>query len=597
MTIASRDIGTAIVLAAALLALPGATRARCQAESVEMPVKMVGSRAVATVGINGTQVPLTVDSGADFSMLTEAAAQQLNLRTKPKPGLRVEGVYGRVEVRSTIVDKLELLKGEVPSVEFIVGGNEPGAGTMGLLGRNILSIADTEYDLAHGAVRVVLPNDDCGKAGMAYWAAGTPVVEIDMAYSRSKTPQIRVPVKLNGVEATALLDTGATTVVSARAARRAGIPDADLKPAGMSYGAGRGSSRLWTASFASFQLGGETISNTRLRVADFDMADVDMLLGVDYFLSHRIYVSKQQSKLFLTYNGDGPVFNLDRPVVARVATTDPSKAAPDATASGESMTADQLARRGAAAASRRNFEAALADLDRACALEPANAAHFAQRGVIHEALRHREQAVADFDQALSLDPALVDARFRRAAMRVSAKDREGAKADLDALDATLAPQASMRLPMSTFYVALDQPSLALAQLNQWLAAHPKEIGRDAALNRRCWVRMMLGSELDRALDDCDEALDASPKNAAYLDSRGWVQLRLGKPAKAVADFDRSLEQNPKLASALHGRGLAHARAGDAAKAEADLAAARKAQPEIDARMARFAAGADAAPRP
>ena len=40
-----------------------------------------------------------------------------------------------------------------------------------------------------------------------------------------------------------------------------------------------------------------------------------MLLGADFFLSHRILVSNSQHKLYFTYNG-GPVFQLDRGAVA-----------------------------------------------------------------------------------------------------------------------------------------------------------------------------------------------------------------------------------------------------------------------------------------
>ena len=35
------------------------------------------------------------------------------------------------------------------------------------------------------------------------------------------------------------------------------------------------------------------------------------LLGIDFFLSHRIYVSRQQSKMFFTYSG-GTVFALNK---------------------------------------------------------------------------------------------------------------------------------------------------------------------------------------------------------------------------------------------------------------------------------------------
>jgi hypothetical protein len=177
-TTASASAGA---LAALALTLPIAAHAACQIETLDLPVRMIGSRAVATVGINGTPVPLTVDSGAFFSVLTEAAATQLDLRTRQFPALRVEGIAGRMDARVTTVDKLQLAKGDISRVDFVVGGNEPGAGTMGLMGRNLLSFTDTEYDLANGLIRFSFPNDDCAKANLAYWAGATHQVERNRA--------------------------------------------------------------------------------------------------------------------------------------------------------------------------------------------------------------------------------------------------------------------------------------------------------------------------------------------------------------------------------------------------------------------------------
>ena len=594
-----RSSGTrrcAVALAALVSALPLLAHAVCQVSSLQMPVKMVGSRAVATVGINGTSVPLTVDSGAFFSILTEAAAAQLKLATKSAPGLRVEGIAGRAETRVTTVEKLQLLKGDIPQVQFIVGGNEPGAGTMGLMGRNLLSFADTEYDLANGVIRFLVPDEGCAKSNMAYWAGSAPVTEIELlSQVRSRTPAIRAHVKLNGTELVALFDTGATTVVALRAARRAGVAETEMKPAGLAYGIGSGSVKAWTAAFAKFELGGEAILNNRLRVADFDLGEADLLLGVDFFLSHRIYVSKAQEKMFITYNG-GPVFALNRSESAGAAAA-ASAADPAASAAQAAVTADQLARRGAASAARRDYERALADLDQAIALEPASAAFLAQRGAILEALRRPAKAMDDFDKALELDPAEADARFRRAQLRFRAKNRDGAKADLDVLDQALPAQAQMRLPMSRAYLDLERPAQALAQLNQWLPAHPNEFKRDAALNSRCWIRAMLGVELDKAIDDCDDAIDSDSRNPSYFDSRGWVYLRQGKYKKALADFDRSLGLQPEAAWPLYGRGLTQARLGNAEQAEADLAAARKLRPDIATLVAYAGLLAEPAPKP
>lgn len=578
--------------------MPLPALAGCQVQTLELPVKMIGTRAVATVGINGTSIPLTVDSGAFYSFLTTAAAEQLKLTTRRADGLRVEGLTGRVETRGTKVDKLQLLGGDVPNVDFIVGGNEPGAGTMGLMGRNLLSFTDTEYDLAHGVIRFHFPNDDCAKANMAYWAGTTPVTVLDLEtdyHTRSKTPSIRTKIKLNGRELVALFDTGATTMVTTSAAARAGVGEADLKAAGIVYGAGRGRAKAYTGAFAKFEIGGEAISNNTLHVADFDAGDADLLLGIDFFLAHRIYISKGQSKMYLTYGG-GPVFTLDR---TEVAARSSSKAdAADPTDAGiPPATADELARRAAASAARRDYNAALADLDRACALAPSTAALFAQRGGIQQAMRRPAKALEDYDRALQLDPDQIEARFGRVALRSAAKDRDGAKSDLDVLDRTLPPQAQLRVSMASVYLALDQPARAVAQLDQWLPTHSTEVGREVALNNRCWARVQMGVELDKALDDCDDAIGIDAGNATFLDSRGWVYLRMGKDRKALSDFDRSVEVRPQNAFALYGRGLAKRRLGDAAAADADLAAARKVTPEIETRLAHIGLIPTTAPKP
>ena len=582
----------AAALVACALALPLLANAACQVQALELPVKMVGSRAVATVGINGTPVPLTVDSGAFYSFLTDAAAAQLGLTLRPVYGVRVQGVTGSVETSLTTVDKLQLLGGDVSNVEFAVGGNEPGAGTMGLMGRNLLSFTDTEYDLAHGVIRFMIPNDDCAKANMAYWAGTTPVTEIELVPEKAKNPAIRARVKLDGYALTALFDTGATTLVSARAARRAGVAEADMKPDGAIYGAGRGIAKAWTARFEKFELGGEAIMNNTLSVANVQMNEAEMLLGIDFFLSHRIYVSKKQSKMYLTYSG-GTVFALNMSEATGALVFDADTAASGA----QAVNANQLARRGAASAARHEYESALADLNQACELEPATAAFFAQRGTIQEALRHPGKALEDYDKTLQLDPAQADARFRRGLLRLAAKDRDGAMADLDVLDKSLAPQAQMRLAMANFYSRLGQPAQVLAQLNQWLPAHPNELRRDNLLNQRCWARAMLGVELNKALDDCDAALDSDSKNPVYLDSRGWVHLRMGNHKRALSDFDRSIGYRPESAWTLYGRGLTKMRMGEAAQGEADLVAARKVQPDIDLKVERAGLMTEAAAKP
>ncbi|MDY0745637.1 aspartyl protease family protein [Paucibacter sp. R3-3] len=571
-------------LIAALQAPPAAAAEKCSLQALEIPIAMRGSRAVATVTINGTEVPLTVDSGAFFSFLTPAVAQQLKLRVGPLPwGLRIEGLTGEVDAGLTNVKEMNLVGGKLPDMDFIVGGNEPGAGTMGILGRNFLAITDIEYDLAHGAIRLMFPKGDCSDMGMAYWAADKPVSELRLLRddSRSKLPAMQAVVELNGKKLRALFDTGASSLVSLSAAKSLGIPETAMKPAGLSGGAGLGYAKRWTAAFDSFVVGGEKTSNVRIPIVDFDGMKTDMLLGIDFFLSHRIYVSKSQRKMYFTYNG-GRVFAL----------SEVAAAAEDGASAPELADADAYARRGAGAASRHDYRAALADLDRALEMEPGNAAVLVQRGEVHEALHQGPEAIADYESALKLVPTQPDALLRRAWFRESQRNRDGALLDIEALDRLLPPQAHQRLQLARLYERMGLQDRVIPQLDQWIAARDQDIEMAGALNSRCWARMLLNTGLDQALKDCDKAIDFEPDNASFRDSRAWVRLRRGELNKALSDFDHALKVKDDLAWARYGRGLVRGRLGKPGDGDADLEAARKVLPTIDERVKRWGLAAN-----
>src|SRR5262249_51233544 len=151
---------------------------------------------------------------------------------------------------------------------------------------------------------------------------------------------------------------------------------------------------------ATFELGGEKISNSRLQVDDTDRIDQSMLLGLDYFLSHRIYVSRLQHKLYATWNG-GPTFALTH---APEGGDDTRHAALPREVSKDDP--DALARRGAAALAAGDYARALEDLNRACELAPEMAEYLLTRARLHLAMRKPQLALADLDRALDLAPTL-----------------------------------------------------------------------------------------------------------------------------------------------------------------------------------------------
>jgi tetratricopeptide (TPR) repeat protein/predicted aspartyl protease len=569
----------ALLLLAALLPAPVA--AKCQLTSVDLPITMSGLRPLVTAKINDTEVNFLLDSGAFYSFITPSAAEQFKLQRRRAPeGLRVEGVGGRTDIYVVRVEKFGLKKSSVPNVEFIVGGNEIGAGAIGVLGQNVLGMADVEYDLANGVARIVSPNSDCGDANLAYWAKSQPVVEVGIERPyRGFRDKTRSYVYVNGAKVLAEFDTGASvSVLSIEAAKRAGLVPggAGVISAGTMQGVGRHEIQTWIAPVKTLKIGSEQIADTQMRFGDIDLSEIDMLIGDDYFLSHHLYVANSQDRIYLTYNG-GPVFSLTTnnapPPAAESASAQPEETSSPADAAG-------YARRGAAFAARREFGRAVADFTKACELDPANGKYFLQRGQAQLVLGRQFQAMSDFNEALRLIPDDVDARLSRARLHIAGHDAASARADLAVADKTAASQSNVRREIGSLYMRLNDPGAALVQYNQWVSAHDREVDLPEVLNSRCWARALLGTELDKALDDCDEAVRSKPDSAEYLDSRGLVYLRQGKLDKALADYDAALHIEPKQAWSLYGRGLAHLRKGEADPGNADIAAAKAARPTI-----------------
>jgi predicted aspartyl protease len=282
----------------------------------ELPVTMLEGRAFVSATINGEDAKFIVDSGAFFSSLTRGSADKFKLRLRSLPGqMQIQGIGGTAVAELTTVKAFSLpgLHGApLKDVDFVVLGNRISAEADGLLGENVLGFADTEYDLANSAIRLMRAKG-CDKSVLAYWRGDSDFAVVEVAPRTAMEPHIIGSASLNGTKLKVMFDSGvAQSTLTLKAAARAGIkPSSDgVTPGGTYFGVGRNAVESWIAHFQSLNLGGEEIRNIGLRFADFSLStDADMLIGLDFFKSHRIYVSKSQRRLYFTYNG-GQVFDL-----------------------------------------------------------------------------------------------------------------------------------------------------------------------------------------------------------------------------------------------------------------------------------------------
>ena len=613
-----RVLWVAVALLGMVAAGPRALAACKLVKRFELPVTMRGTLPMVRAKINGSDVLFLADSGSFASTLTPEAAADLKLHLEPAPAwFAMTGVGGESRTWLTRVDTFTLVSLTVPKVEFIVAGNDLRGGASGVLGQNVLRIfGDVEYDLANGVIRLFRA-DDCRKAALAYWAGDRPFSVVDIAQATFERPYTTGTALLNGAKIKVTFDTGASaSMLTLDAARRAGITPGSAGVVAAGTASGGWGSRLvktWIAPFPSFKIGVEEIRNTHLRIGEMSLGDTDMLVGADFFLSHRVYVANSQAKLYFTYNG-GPVFDLTNTANATAARAagDPAKdaatgvgpnasAAPGAAAEGAGTAAalaaagaipasrDQptdaagFARRGSAYAARRDFEHAIADLTRACELAPAEATYFYERGQAYWGSRQPDLALADFDRALKLRPDDLPALLARADLHAWRHEKRGAIADLDAADHIAPKGAAARMHMGDLYAYAGVYPAAIAQYTMWFDTHGRDDVQSArVLNSRCWTRALWGKELGQALADCDRALKLHPDTAAYLDSRGLVRLRRGEYDQAIADYTRALKLQPDLAWSHYGRGVAELREGRKDQGQADIDAAIKLQPDIAA---------------
>jgi tetratricopeptide (TPR) repeat protein/predicted aspartyl protease len=590
------------------LMVPDSLAGQCTLGGVaEFPITMVDLRPQMTAKINGTDVRFMVDSGSFWSVISPASAAELNLSTRPAPiEFFITGANGSASTSITKVKEFTLPGVTLHNIDFLVGGSQIDSGSIGVLGQNILHYADVEFDLRQGVVRLIKPVG-CGSKPLAYWAAKseTPYSEINIE-SRDRTSSAISHASINGTDIRVLFDSGAgVSTLTLKAAARVGIrPDSPgVVSGGLTGGFGRNMVPSYIAPFESFKIGDEEIRHTRLRIADLEFGDADMLIGPDFFLSHRILIANSQQRLYFTYNG-GPVFNLTplNYAAAPGAPNSPAAASPGGDAAPVSGTAQDrppeeskaatadngdaadFSRRGTAMAARGDYDHALPALSRACELAPDNPEYFFQRSRLYTRMGNRVLAGKDLDRTLKLNPQHVAALVSRAELLFANGDMTGALADLDAANRTATKQEDLRYEMAAAYGRADRLSAAVEQYDLWIAAHAVDERIPSAQNASCWARALVGSDLPHALKDCNAALKQAKKGSAFYaevsDSRGLVLLRLGDYPKSLADYDGAIAISPKSAWSWYGRGVDKLRQHQTAAGDADIAQAKSLLPTI-----------------
>lgn len=269
----------------------------------EMPLRTSHHLLLVTAGIKDEPVRLLVDTGAERTVLTEAAVARLGL-SRDAHRTRSVGVGGVSASWDARVPGIVLGGVLFPIKHVAVGRFQMGhlsfPGVDGLLGADILLAFDLDLDIPDHRLTLYRTRR-CADA-VPPW----PAVEVHGVEARRD--RMLVPFAVNGVTGMAVLDTGAqASAVSAEMARRAGASSKTLTgdPTILVHGAGPSPVTVPVQMFRTLRIGPEHVVDPRLTVLPNDIGLGDGLVGADFIRGRRLWVSFPTRRLFIGLPGPG----------------------------------------------------------------------------------------------------------------------------------------------------------------------------------------------------------------------------------------------------------------------------------------------------
>lgn len=192
--------------------------------------------------------------------------------------------------------------------------------------------------------------------------------------------------------------------------------------------------------------------------------------------------------------------------------------------------------------------------------------------------RNYQQALADLDRVVELNPNIFWQRKDRAVLLFNMGNFEQAlKECAEMLETARKTGTDPELPFgrpeldacrdTDFRLGYRRLlSEALRMFSRRIEAQPDNSEHFAA---RAGIYYLLGEE-DKALDNSGRAIELAPSDAGHRNSRGNLHRQLGRNEEALADFSRAIELQPSFYWPWANRGVLHFRLDNYEQAAADL---------------------------
>lgn len=266
----------------------------------EMPLEASNRLLTVPVGINGQWARMLVDTGAERSLLSERAVQRLGLARDMRYVSVTGGVGGAARTADVKIDNLVLGDVRFPVDRMTVNQLAPGLPVDGLLGADILLAFDLDIDVP-GRKLTLYRVRRCPVADPPWPGKPVPIPGVTAMRDR-----MMVAFELDGVTGSALLDTGAQTTAIGRAfVRRLGLTDESMSMDRVIDIAGVGSGKMQARLhwFRSLRIGPVAVSGLMLPVLPADLGFGDGVIGQDFLLNRRVWMSFPTRRLFISQHG------------------------------------------------------------------------------------------------------------------------------------------------------------------------------------------------------------------------------------------------------------------------------------------------------
>ena len=268
----------------------------------EATVATLHNAPIVTLFANSRPVTLLLDTGAETTVLTPAAAGRIGAqRPLVEFQRQLNSLAGSLETSEVELHSFTMGGVAIPWRRVRVAPvNVPAIFAEpldGVVGADTLSSFDVDLDLTHYRM-TLYQRQTCPEAKPAWTGPYTRITA-----GRSKGDHLFFPVQLDGHRIDAFVDTGAQwTVLSTRVALALGISEAALahdQPL-TTRGAAAEQLSAHLHRFSQLEIGGAIVRNPEVVVADVRLSDADLVLGIDFLRSWRIWLSYGSQQVFLS---------------------------------------------------------------------------------------------------------------------------------------------------------------------------------------------------------------------------------------------------------------------------------------------------------